>query len=75
MSKADTIKKRQDRDKQALIEQLRRLPITQVAYEKVGITRMTASRWRKVSKKFAEDMDAAMEERREFINDLAESQS
>lgn len=74
MSKADTIKKRQDRDKQALIEQLCRLPITQVAYEKVGITRMTASRWRKASKKFAEDMDAAMEEGREFINDLAESQ-
>src|SRR5262245_14342565 len=74
MSKVETIKVRQEKQKQALVEQLRRLPIKQVAYEKVGITRMTASRWRKANKKFAYDMDAAMEEGREFINDLAESQ-
>lgn len=74
MSKVETIQARQDKQKQALLEQLRRLPIKEVAYEKVGITRMTASRWRNISQKFAEEMDSAMKEGREFICDLAESQ-
>ena len=74
MSKVQTIQVRQAKVKQALIEQLRRLPVREVAYEKVGISRMTANRWRKASKKFADEMDAAMEEGRLFINDLAESQ-
>ena len=74
MSKAQTIKIRQDKLRQALLEQLRRFPIREVAYEKVGISRMTCGRWRKSSKKFAEEIDAAMNEGREFINDLAESQ-
>ena len=74
MSKAQTIRDRQEKLKQALLDQLRRLPIREVAYEKVGVSRMTCSRWRKASKKFAEAMDAASNEGREFINDLAESQ-
>ena len=74
MSKAKTIQMRQSKVKQALIEQLKRLPIREVAYDKVGITRMTVSRWRKKSKTFENEMDAAMNEGREFINDLAESQ-
>lgn len=74
MSKEHTIKVRQDKLKQALLDQMRRLPIREVAYEKVGVSRMTCSRWRKTSKKFADAMDAASNEGREFINDLAESQ-
>lgn len=74
MSKATTIQMRQNKVRRALIEQLRRLPVREVAYDKVGISRMTSNRWRKASKKFADEMDAAMNEGREFINDLAESQ-
>lgn len=74
MTKAHTIKVRQDKLKQALLDQLRRTPIRELAYEKVGVSRMTCSRWRKASKKFADEMDAALSEGREFINDLAESQ-
>lgn len=74
MSKASTIKVRQDKQKQALLEQLRRLPVREVAYDKVGVTRMTVSRWRKVSKKFTDEMDAAMNEGIEFMNGLGESQ-
>jgi len=74
MSKERTIKIRQDKQKQALTEQLRRLPVREVAYDKVGISRMTANRWRRTSKKFADEMDEALNEGREFINGLAESQ-
>src|SRR3989344_9223643 len=74
MSKERTIKVRQDKQKQALLEQLKRTPIRELAYEKVGVSRMTVSRWRKVSKKFADEMEAALNDGREFINDLAESQ-
>lgn len=74
MSKERTIKIRQDKQKQALIEQLRRLPVREVAYDKVGISRMTAHRWRKASKKFASEMDAAIEEGYEFVCGMAESQ-
>ena len=74
MSKVETIQVRQNKLKQALIEQLRRLPVREVAYDKVGVTRMTVSRWRKASKKFADEMDAAMSEGIEFMNGLGESQ-
>lgn len=74
MSKAKTIKVRQDKLKQTLLEQLRRLPVREVAYEKTGVTRMTCNRWRKASKKFAEEMDTAIAEGYEFLCGLAESQ-
>lgn len=74
MTKAQTIAVRQIKLKAALLEQLKRLPIREVAYEKVGVSRMTCNRWRKTSKKFADEMDAAITTGREFICDLAESQ-
>ncbi len=74
MSKVETIKVRQNKLKQALLEQLRRLPLREAAYDKVGITRMTVSRWRKASQKFADEMDAAISEGYEFICGMAESQ-
>lgn len=74
MSKVETIKARQSKLKQALLEQLRRLPVREIAYDKAGVTRMTVSRWRKASKKFADEMDAAMNEGIEHVNDLSESQ-
>lgn len=74
MSKVETIKARQSKLKQALLEQLRRLPLREAAYDKVGVTRMTVSRWRKASKKFADEMDTAIAEGYEFICGIAESQ-
>ncbi len=74
MSKVETIKVRQAKLKQALLEQLRRLPVREAAYDKAGVTRMTVSRWRKASKKFADEMDAALSEGVEFMNGLGESQ-
>jgi len=74
MSKEETIRVRQGKQQQALLDHLRRMPIREAAYDKVGVSRMTVSRWRKASKSFVDDMDKAMLEGREFINDLGESQ-
>ena len=70
---SDTIDKRQDGQKTALIEQLRRTPIIQVACEKTGIGRASYYRWRKDDEEFAKACDEAMAEGVELVSDLAES--
>jgi len=74
MSKVQTIKVRQDKLKVALLEQIKRTPIKEVSCSKTGISRTTLYRWIKMSNKFAGEIEAALNEGREFINDLAESQ-
>lgn len=69
-----TIQKRQLKEKQLLIEQLKRTPIVQIACEKNGIGRATYYRWRKEDLNFAEDADTAIEDGNKLINDMAESQ-
>lgn len=60
--------------KKALIEQLRKTPIIQVACEKVGVARATYYRWKKKDEKFAKDVEVAVNEGSQLINDMAESQ-
>ncbi len=62
------------RDKAALIEQLRKTPVIQIACEKAGVSRMTFYRWRKDDSAFAEAADEALAEGKSLVNDLAESQ-
>ena len=66
--------KKNDKAKEALLEQLRKTPILQIACEKVGISRVTLYRWRAESKDFSRAVDEAMLEGRLLVNDLAESQ-
>ena len=42
------------KDKELILEQLRKTPIVQVACEKTGIARATYYRWRKKDKRFLE---------------------
>ena len=56
------------------LEELRKVPIVQVACEKTGISRNSVYRWRREDKKFAEDMDTAITEGVDFVNDMSESQ-
>ncbi|MCA9353063.1 hypothetical protein KC901_02670 [Patescibacteria group bacterium] len=56
------------------LEELRKVPIVQVACEKTGISRNSVYRWRREDKKFAEDMDTAITEGVAFVNDMSESQ-
>lgn len=69
-----TISKRQTKEKELLIEQLKKIPIVQVACEKLSIGRATYYRWRKEDKDFAKQADTALEESSLLINDVAESQ-
>lgn len=65
---------RTTRDKAALIEQLRKTPVIQIACEKVSISRMTFYRWRKDDEVFANAADDALADGKSLVNDLAESQ-
>lgn len=62
------------REKAALIEQLRKTPVIQIACEKVSISRMTFYRWRKDDEVFAGAADDALADGKSLVNDLAESQ-
>ena len=56
------------------LDELKKVPIVQVACEKTGISRNSVYRWRRDDKKFAEEMDIAMTEGVAFVNDMSESQ-
>lgn len=73
MKDSSTISRRQARERQAVLEQLKHTPNVEVACQKVGIARATFYRWVKAHKKFAEDVEEALTLGREFITDVAES--
>jgi len=68
------ITKRQSEQKSELLELLKKVPIVQVACEKLGIGRATYYRWHKDDAIFAEQADEAIQRGKHFINDMAESQ-
>ncbi|MFH1235966.1 MAG: phBC6A51 family helix-turn-helix protein [Parcubacteria group bacterium] len=65
---------KKDRTKDLLLEQLRRIPIVQVAAEKVGVSRATVYRWKTEDEKFQKALEEALAEGEALINDLSESQ-
>ncbi len=60
--------------KAAVLEQLLKTPIVQVACAKAEVGRTTFYRWMRKDPKFAEAADEALRGGREFISDVAESQ-
>ena len=60
--------------KNEFLEQLRKVPIVQVSCEKVGVSRNSVYRWRKEDTEFAKQMDDALAEGEELVNDMSESQ-
>jgi hypothetical protein len=74
MEDSTVVDERTERDKQALIEILKEMPIIQIACRKAGISRATYYRWRKEDKGFLERSEKALAEGVEFINDMSESQ-
>ncbi len=68
------IQKRQKQEKEALIEQLKKTPIIQMACKNAGVGRATYYRWRNQDYKFAQKADEALEMSVSLMNDLAESQ-
>ena len=57
-----------------LLDQLRKTPIVETACQKLNISKMTISRWRKQSPMFSVRFEDALLEGRLRINDVAESQ-
>lgn len=68
------IEERQDKDKRAMVEVLKEMPIIQVACKRAGIGRASYYRWKTEDINFAKECDAALREGIEFINDMSESQ-
>jgi len=60
--------------KKVLIEQLKKMPIIQIACERTNVARCSFYRWRKEDKKFAKEADAAIAEGEALITDMSESQ-
>ncbi len=65
---------KQGKQKELVIDQLRKTPVVQIVCEKLGIGRTTYYRWRRDDKEFAKACDEALEDGCLLVNDLAESQ-
>jgi len=63
-----------DKNKDLIIQQLRKTPIVQVSCEKVGIGRATFYRWKQEDQDFATKAEEALLEGSLLVNDVAESQ-
>ena len=67
------IVKRQNKDKESVIENLKRMPIIEVACNKAGISRATFYRWKESDPSFSQMADRAQEEGESLIKDVAVS--
>jgi Helix-turn-helix of insertion element transposase len=56
------------------LEELKKVPIVQVACEKTGISRNTVYRWKLEDKDFSKAFDEALADGVAFVNDMGESQ-
>lgn len=56
------------------MEELRKVPIVQVACEKTGLSRNSVYRWRKEDKEFLKKMDEAYADGVALVSDMSESQ-
>ncbi len=63
-----------EKEKQKLIDQLKKMPIVQIACEKTGISRATYYRWRKSDQDFMEASEEALMKGTDLVNEMAESQ-
>lgn len=62
------------KNKQLLLERLKKTPIIQIACEKLGIGRATFYRWKQEDEEFARLADEAISEGNSLVSDMAESQ-
>lgn len=62
------------KQKELFLEQLKKMPIIQIACKNSGISRATIYRWKKEDKEFAKNMNGAILEGETFITDVSESQ-
>lgn len=65
---------KKDRFQDQFLDELRKVPIVQVACEKTGLSRNSVYQWRKKDGEFAKSMDRAIKDGIAFVNDMSESQ-
>lgn len=65
---------KKDRTKTLFLEQIRKIPIIQVACEKVGVARSSVYRWRDEDEEFRKSLKEALAEGEALINEMSESQ-
>jgi Mg/Co/Ni transporter MgtE len=70
----EAMSRKQQQDKEKLLENLAKTPIVEVACKQADVPRSTYYRWRKEDGAFAEACDEAIETSSSLINDMAESQ-
>ena len=69
-----TIKERILQDKQRVIETLKNVPVISVACQKAGVGRSSFYRWKSQDRLFSKEANDALQEGKQLINDMAESQ-
>src|SRR6185436_440648 len=70
----DTIRNRQEKEKQAVVDALKEMPVVQVVCKRAGISRATYYRWCKEDTDFSRKVEDAMATGVELVNDMSESQ-
>jgi hypothetical protein len=60
--------------KNQFLDELKKVPIIQVACEKTGISRQTYYRWANRSKEFKTKAEESLKEGVSFVNDMSETQ-
>jgi hypothetical protein len=65
---------KKNRIKEKFLDELRRIPIVQVACEKLEVSRNSVYRWKKTDEEFSKEMDQALADGEAYINDMTESQ-
>jgi hypothetical protein len=65
---------KKDKVKDAFLEQLRKVPIIQVACEKSGISRNSVYRWKNEDPEFEKELETALKEGEDLVNDMSENQ-
>lgn len=65
---------KKNKHREEFLSHLRKIPIVLVACEKTGLSRNSVYRWRNEDEIFAKEMDKALQEGEELVNDMSESQ-
>lgn len=65
---------KKDKVKDEFLAQLKKVPIVQVACEKCGISRNSVYRWKNEDEEFRKEMETALAEGEDLVNDMGESQ-
>ncbi len=65
--------KKNNKTKELILDQIRKIPIIELACQKADVSRMTLLRWKKDDPKFAKDIDEAMNMGKSLISDVAEA--